>query len=614
MAESFAVINDYFLPFFQAEEKIQILYGGAGCFAAGTEVRMSDGSLKKVEDIEVGDAVLGINSKPNKVVKLHTGYEPMFKIKQSRSIDYTVNYSHILYLMVLKDKVFENRFVDRVVRGEEKKIYTVRVRYGDKISITVGDYINLTEEEKICLVGVNKISSFRDSIEIESLGVDKFYGFELEDDNRLFLKDFTIILNSGKSFAIMQKIIKLCLEEEGTRVLATRKFLSSIRESIFKTFKTFIIDHGLEGYVKINNTDMSFHFQNGSEIVTSGLDDVAKLKSIAELSIIWIEEATEIEKSDFDQLVLRLRGTQKRRKNIIISFNPVSPIHWLRDTFFDEENRRPNVFTHHSTLINNVFLDDEYKNTLYDLYSGDGNEELFDVYIKGLWHTRKTNREFYNQFSYKKHVKENVNFLEGERIHITFDYNVVPYISTLVVQIVKGEDGRWKVRFIDEILGRQPKNTTEANCDEFLFRYEDKLTQPILVYGDASGRSRNTQSNLNNYEIIETILEKYLTPSSLRVPRKNPSIHKRRQFINRLFAGKYPIDIEISNRCEFLIADLENVYENAEGTKEEKKVREKETGRVYIKFSHLSDAMDYLLVEAFRSFFDNYSFVNLGKS
>lgn len=419
---------------------------------------------------------------------------------------------------------------------------------------------------------------------------------------------------SGKSFAIMQKIIKLCLEEEGTRVLATRKFLSSIRESIFKTFKTFIIDHGLEGYVKINNTDMSFHFQNGSEIVTSGLDDVAKLKSIAELSIIWIEEATEIEKSDFDQLVLRLRGTQKRRKNIIISFNPVSPIHWLRDTFFDEENRRPNVFTHHSTLINNVFLDDEYKNTLYDLYSGDGNEELFDVYIKGLWHTRKTNREFYNQFSYKKHVKENINFLEGERIHITFDYNVVPYISTLVVQIVKGEDGRWKVRFIDEIIGRQPKNTTEANCDEFLFRYEDKLTQPILVYGDASGRSRNTQSNLNNYEIIETILEKYLTPSSLRVPRKNPSIHKRRQFINRLFAGKYPIDIEISNRCEFLIADLENVYENAEGTKEEKKVREKETGRVYIKFSHLSDAMDYLLVEAFRSFFDNYSFVNLGKS
>ena len=419
---------------------------------------------------------------------------------------------------------------------------------------------------------------------------------------------------SGKSFAIMQKIIKLCLEEEGTRVLATRKFLSSIRESIFKTFKTFIIDHGLEGYVKINNTDMSFHFQNGSEIVTSGLDDVAKLKSIAELSIIWIEEATEIEKSDFDQLVLRLRGTQKRRKNIIISFNPVSPIHWLRDTFFDEENKRPNVFTHHSTLINNVFLDDEYRNTLYDLYSGDGNEELFDVYIKGLWHTRKTNREFYNQFSYKKHVKENVNFLEGERIHITFDYNVVPYISTLVVQIVKGEDGRWKVRFIDEILGRQPKNTTEANCDEFLFRYEDKLTQPILVYGDASGRSRNTQSNLNNYEIIETILEKYLTPSSLRVPRKNPSIHKRRQFINRLFAGKYPIDIEISNRCEFLIADLENVYENAEGTKEEKKVREKETGRVFIRFGHMSDAMDYLLVEAFRSFFDNYSFVSLGKS
>ena len=67
---------------------------------------------------------------------------------------------------------------------------------------------------------------------------------------------------SGKSVAVMQKIVKICLEEEGTRVLATRKFLSSIRESIFKTFKTFIIDHGMENYVKINNTDMSFHFPN----------------------------------------------------------------------------------------------------------------------------------------------------------------------------------------------------------------------------------------------------------------------------------------------------------------------------------------------------------------
>ena len=416
---------------------------------------------------------------------------------------------------------------------------------------------------------------------------------------------------SGKSVAVMQKIVKICLEEDGTRVLATRKFLSSIRESIFKTFKTFIIDHGMENYVKVNNTDMSFHFPNGSEIVTSGLDDVAKLKSIAELSIIWIEEATEIEKSDFDQLVLRLRGTGKRRKNIIISFNPVSPIHWLKDTFFDEENKRPNVFIHHSTLVNNVFLDDEYRNTLYDLYSGEGNEELFDVYIKGNWHTRKTNREFYNQFSYKKHVKENLQLIEGERLQITWDFNVVPYVSTLVVQIIKGDDGRWKVRFIDEILGRQPKNTTEANCDEFVFRYGDLIKQPILIYGDAAGRARNTQNKLHNYDIIETILSPYITPQSLRVPRSNPLIAKRRQFINRIFASKYPIDIEISSKCQFMIADLEGVYEDVDGKKEEKKTRDKETGRVYVRLGHISDAMDYLLVEAFRSFYDNYNYVNL---
>ena len=38
-----------------------------------------------------------------------------------------------------------------------------------------------------------------------------------------------------------------------------------------------------------------------------GLDDVEKLKSIYDITGIWIEEASELEEGDFNQLDIRLR-------------------------------------------------------------------------------------------------------------------------------------------------------------------------------------------------------------------------------------------------------------------------------------------------------------------
>ena len=70
----------------------------AGCFAKGTKVIMADGSLKNVEDIKVGDYVMGRNSIPRRVEELHNGKDQMYRIKQSNAEDYVVNSRHILTL------------------------------------------------------------------------------------------------------------------------------------------------------------------------------------------------------------------------------------------------------------------------------------------------------------------------------------------------------------------------------------------------------------------------------------------------------------------------------------------------------------------------------------
>jgi phage terminase large subunit len=60
--------------------------------------------------------------------------------------------------------------------------------------------------------------------------------------------------------------------------------------------------------VKVKETDFSIHFPNGSEIIMVGLDTEEKLLSLTNISVVWVEEAFEVEKEKIEQLNLRMRG------------------------------------------------------------------------------------------------------------------------------------------------------------------------------------------------------------------------------------------------------------------------------------------------------------------
>lgn len=76
------------------------------CLGKGTKVLMYDGTLKKVENIIVGDVLMGDDSTPRNVLSLARGKENMYWVRQKRGIDYRVNESHILSLVKkgLRDK------------------------------------------------------------------------------------------------------------------------------------------------------------------------------------------------------------------------------------------------------------------------------------------------------------------------------------------------------------------------------------------------------------------------------------------------------------------------------------------------------------------------------
>jgi len=72
---------------------------GAGkCFARDTSILMADGTRKPVQDVVVGDTLLGPDGKVRNVLSLGRGREEMFKVSQLNGDSYTVNKSHILSL------------------------------------------------------------------------------------------------------------------------------------------------------------------------------------------------------------------------------------------------------------------------------------------------------------------------------------------------------------------------------------------------------------------------------------------------------------------------------------------------------------------------------------
>jgi len=68
------------------------------CFGKGTRILMYTGELKAVEDIRVGDLLMGDDSTPRRVLSLARGQEAMYWVRQNKGIDYRVNASHILSL------------------------------------------------------------------------------------------------------------------------------------------------------------------------------------------------------------------------------------------------------------------------------------------------------------------------------------------------------------------------------------------------------------------------------------------------------------------------------------------------------------------------------------
>ncbi len=371
-------------------------------------------------------------------------------------------------------------------------------------------------------------------------------------------------------------------------------------------------------------------FCNGGLIFTGSLDN-AVMHSGKEMGWAILDETKDSREEDVKEIILsRLRqpgmyrvngeiadrGDQSQQWNpMYISTSPAK-VPWLAEWFQLEKyiNEISETIYSDKTFFQKMF-EDKFV-TISSTYHNKHN--VGENYIKKLLSENTEERgralvygnpfastggEFYSSFNRLTHVDQ-YKYDSSIPLHLSFDQNTVPYNSCGISQIT-GKAGIWYLNFIDEIALENPRNSTEEVCEEFMMRYPNHKSG-IFFYGDASGKNRSTMNKdfKHHYEIIEFKLHKYLVNGSNRTLIHNPSLVKRRDFVNLIFENKLPIRIGINESCKKIIADLMYTKQALDGGKDKHIVTDKDSGEKYQKYGHFGDLIEYQLVELFKAYYN----------
>lgn len=121
----------------------------------------------------------------------------------------------------------------------------------------------------------------------------------------------------AKSWAYAQALV-IRAAQQPLRILCTREFQASIRESVHRLLCDTIERCGLSDFYEIEQ--QGIHGRNGSHFFFEGLrNNVSKIKSIEGINICWCEEAEAITEHSWEVLIPTIR---EAGSEIWVSFNP----------------------------------------------------------------------------------------------------------------------------------------------------------------------------------------------------------------------------------------------------------------------------------------------------
>lgn len=412
-------------------------------------------------------------------------------------------------------------------------------------------------------------------------------------------------VRGGKTFVTLFILILLCKKFPGSRWHVIRASLPDLKKTTIPSFEK-LAPPG----VKVHRDPGNWHasFPNGSTIffTAESITQDPELKSFLGLETngIFIEQAEEASKELWVKAMERTGSwyiDPMPPGLIFTTFNPT--MEWPRAVFYEPymDGVLESPYYYLPALPDdNPFVTQDQWNTWAQMDS-----RMYAAMIKGDWDAlvSEDGKAFWT-FDKQRHVAD-VPFLpDNTVVHLTFDFNVVPYMTLLCVQCVYLEDGTLQIRVFKEICLKHPRATTQASCEQFLVDYGSRVAT-AYIYGDASGSKRDTRAQKSDFEIALNTLGAITSSRSLRVKSVNPMVRKRVAFVRALLEGKIPkAQLIIDKSCENLIKDFLYVKTDANGgkLKEKKSVN----GVTFEPLCHATDSLEDLLTTLLKQDFANF--------
>jgi len=167
------------------------------CYARGTEVMLADGRFAEVQNLSVGDKLMGDDGSERTIQSLARGREAMARITLSHGASFVCNMSHVLSL--------KSRVKMVGIQNERGEFISLQLESADRfewtddtVDISVRDYLRLPTKVKHHLKAYCFQKSAREGFKVEVLPEDDYFGFML-DGNRRHLVTRSLVVSHNST-------------------------------------------------------------------------------------------------------------------------------------------------------------------------------------------------------------------------------------------------------------------------------------------------------------------------------------------------------------------------------------------------------------------------------
>lgn len=295
----------------------------------------------------------------------------------------------------------------------------------------------------------------------------------------------------GKSWALRNKLILMCLYYPGLSALLVRRSYPEVMENHKRELYSSVCCE--PAVAKYNVCNRCFDFVNGSRIKLGYFksdEDVSQYQG-REFDVIAIDEATQITEQMFRTLAASVRGTNNLPKRMYLSCNPGGIGHgWVKRLFVrgeykQGENPDDYRFISASVYDNDALMksDPDYVKRLENL-----PQDVRRAWLDGDWDV--FSGRFFPEFSYETHTLPVSPVPEGCERYCALDYG----LDMLAALFIAVKDGCAVV--YDEIY------ESSLIASEAAAKIKEKLPEDCIVIAPSDLWSRQKDSGLGTAELF----------------------------------------------------------------------------------------------------------------